>query len=315
MADPERLRKIYEMLDSRAPGQDCPFEVDDLMWLCDQTKEVLKSESTLLSVSIPDGSELDIIGDIHGQFDDMMAGVFQNVQRQKPVSFLFLGDYVDRGANSLETITLLFVMKCNIPDSFHLLRGNHETRDISREYGFLDECRDRYGTDAGEQIWNAFNDVFDWLPLAAIVQGIIFCVHGGISQHLTSWDDIENLERPIKSDLESDLVTDMLWADPSPDNGWRPSERGSGNTFGLPEAQTFLQAFNLLLVCRAHQVVSEGSEFPFAPDRSVVTVFSAPNYCGEINNQSAMMVVDYDSEREDNPIDVVFRYFSAVEQG
>ena len=299
MAAEEVVERLIGQLEGREPGKDCNFSVDDLKQLCERARDVVSQESTLLDVHIEPGTQLCIVGDLHGQYDDIVSPIWgiASGENDAPVKYLFLGDYVDRGPNSIEVITLLLSMKCKDPDAFLLLRGNHETRDISKEYGFYDECKDRYGQDDGEQIWAAFNDVFDFLPLAAIVGDLIFCVHGGISQFLDNARDIAHIQRPIKTEYGSEMLTDLLWADPDPEkSGWAASPRGSGNTFGFDVAADFLERNQLQLVCRAHQVIPAGYEFPFSPEQNVVTVFSAPSYCGEFDNSAAVLLVDSDME-------------------
>jgi serine/threonine-protein phosphatase PP1 catalytic subunit len=202
--------------------------------------------------------------------------------------YLFLGDYYDRGANSIETFVTLLVLKCLYPKNIFLLRGNHETREISEVYGFVDECRQRYT----EDLWENFNEVFDYLPLAAIVNDRVFCVHGGLSKELYSVKLIEKYERPLRIP-ESGLLVDLLWADPLEGiHGFGESERGISYTFGLNIVTRFLKNHGFDLLCRAHQIVPYGFEFPFMPNQSVLTVFSAPNYCEEFENKGAMLMID-----------------------
>ena len=294
-AQEEVIERLIGQLEAREKEKDCDFTQEDLVRLCQTAREIVCQETTLLDVQIEPGTQLCIVGDLHGQYDDVVSPIWgiASEDGDEPVKYLFLGDYVDRGPNSIEVITLLLCMKCKNPDEFLLLRGNHETRDISREYGFLEECKDRYGSVEGEKIWEAFNSVFDYLPLAAIVADAIFCVHGGISQFLDNARDIGQIPRPIATEYENEMLTDLLWADPDPDRpGWAESPRGSGNTFGHDVAVDFLARNQLQLVCRAHQVVPMGYEFPFLPEDKVVTVFSAPSYCREFDNSAAVLVVD-----------------------
>jgi serine/threonine-protein phosphatase PP1 catalytic subunit len=137
-----------------------------------------------------------------------------------------------------------------------------------------------------------FSDVFNCLPIAAIIDDKIFCIHGGISPELTSLDDIRNLTRPIEVPEEG-LLCDLLWADPSTEvDGWDENDRGASVVFGIGPLDEFLQRFGFDLVCRAHQAVMSGYEFPFFPNQSILTLFSAPNYCYEFANKGAIMKVD-----------------------
>lgn len=199
---------------------------------------------------------------------------------------LFLGDYVDRGKQSIETICLLMAFKVRYPENFFVLRGNHECSSINRIYGFYDECRRRYNV----KLWKTFCDVFNCMPVAAIVDEKIFCTHGGLSPELTSMEQIRRIQRPTDVP-DQGLLCDLLWSDPDGEiKGWGENDRGVSFTFGGDIVARFLQRFDLDLVCRAHQVVEDG--YSFFCDRRLVTIFSAPNYCGEFDNAGAMMSVD-----------------------
>ncbi|XP_071692158.1 serine/threonine-protein phosphatase PP1 isozyme 6-like isoform X1 [Rutidosis leptorrhynchoides] len=201
-------------------------------------------------------------------------------------NYLFLGDYVDRGKQSIETICLLLAYKIKYKDNIFLLRGNHECASINRIYGFYDECRRRLSVRA----WKTFGDCFNCLPVAALIDEKILCMHGGLSPDLISLDQIKNIPRPIDVP-DQGLVCDLLWADPDKNvKGWGVNERGVSYVFGADKVSEFLEKHDLDLVCRAHQVVEDGYEF-FA-NRQLVTLFSAPNYCNEFNNDGAMMSVD-----------------------
>ncbi|XP_042398983.1 serine/threonine-protein phosphatase PP1-like isoform X2 [Zingiber officinale] len=196
------------------------------------------------------------------------------------------GDYVDRGKQSLETICLLLAYKIKYPENFFLLRGNHECASINRIYGFYDECKRRFSV----RLWKVFSDCFSCLPLAALIDDKILCMHGGLSPDLSRLEQIKNISRPCDVP-DSGLICDLLWADPGRDvQGWGENDRGVSWTFGADTVIDFLARHDLDLVCRAHQVVEDGYEF-FA-DKQLVTIFSAPNYCGEFDNAGAMMSVD-----------------------
>ena len=228
-----------------------------------------------------------IIGDIHGQYYDLLR-LFQYSGFPPESNYLFLGDYVDRGKQSIETICLLLAYKIKYPENFFILRGNHESASINRIYGFYDECKQRYSV----KLWKTFTDCFNCLPIAAIIDEKIFCCHGGLSPELTDMDLIRNVKRP--TDIpDSGLLCDLLWSDPDKDiTGWGNNERGVSFTFGPDVVARFLEKHDLELICRAHQVVEDGYEF-FAK-RHLVTIFSAPNYCGEFDNAGAIMSIDQD---------------------
>uniref|UniRef100_A0A0E0NSZ0 Serine/threonine-protein phosphatase n=1 Tax=Oryza rufipogon TaxID=4529 RepID=A0A0E0NSZ0_ORYRU len=224
-------------------------------------------------------------GDIHGQYSDLLR-LFEYGGFPPEANYLFLGDYVDRGKQSLETICLLLAYKIKYPENFFLLRGNHECASINRIYGFYDECKRRFNV----RLWKVFTDCFNCLPVAALIDDKILCMHGGLSPDLTHLDEIKSLPRPTDVP-DTGLLCDLLWSDPGKDvQGWGMNDRGVSYTFGADKVSEFLEKHDLDLICRAHQVVEDGYEF-FA-DRQLVTIFSAPNYCGEFDNAGAMMSVD-----------------------
>jgi len=225
-----------------------------------------------------------ILGDVHGQFMDLLR-FFELGGLPPDENYLCLGDYVDRGKQSLETIVLLFALKVKFPDHVFLLRGNHESASINKIYGFYDECKRRYNL----KLWRAFVDVFNSLPPVAVIGSKIFCCHGGPSPNIRSLEDILCIQRPTDVP-DSGVMCDLLWADPEKGlEGWHENDRGVSWTFGPDVVHSFCSEFGLDLIVRAHQVVEDGYEF-FA-NRRLVTIFSAPNYCGEFDNRAAMLHV------------------------
>lgn len=259
----------------------------EIRQLCAGAKEVFMRQPNLLELDAP----IKICGDVHGQYRDLLR-IFDAGGLPPRTRYLFLGDYVDRGDHSIETICLLLAFKLRYPEHLFLLRGNHECASINRIYGFYDECKRRYTL----RLWRIFADCFNCMPVAALVDARILAVHGGISPHLRTLDQIRGLPRPAEVPDEG-LLCDLLWADPAPDDdgrgGWAPNhERGVSCTFAADVLSHFLRANDLDLLCRAHQVVEDG--YRFFADRRLVTVFSAPNYCGEFDNDAAVMTVDAD---------------------
>lgn len=249
--------------------------------VCTAVREVLLSQPTLLEL----GQPVKIVGDIHGQYVDLLR-TFEMCGFPPQANYLFLGDYVDRGKKSLETILLLFCYKLKFPENFFLLRGNHESANVTRVYGFYDECKRRTNI----KIWKTFIDAFNCLPIAAVVANKIFCVHGGLSPSLHHMEDIKRIKRPTDVP-EYGLLNDLLWSDPADmESDWEANERGVSYCFGKKVIQEFLNKNDFDLVCRAHMVVEDGYEF--FQDRVLVTVFSAPNYCGEFDNWGAVMSVN-----------------------
>ncbi|XP_014804233.1 PREDICTED: serine/threonine-protein phosphatase PP1-alpha catalytic subunit [Calidris pugnax] len=263
------------------PGKNVQLTENEIRGLCLKSREIFLSQPILLELEAP----LKICGDIHGQYYDLLR-LFEYGGFPPESNYLFLGDYVDRGKQSLETICLLLAYKIKYPENFFLLRGNHECASINRIYGFYDECKRRYNI----KLWKTFTDCFNCLPIAAIVDEKIFCCHGGLSPDLQSMEQIRRIMRPTDVP-DQGLLCDLLWSDPDKDvQGWGENDRGVSFTFGAEVVAKFLHKHDLDLICRAHQVVEDGYEF-FAK-RQLVTLFSAPNYCGEFDNAGAMMSVD-----------------------
>ena len=196
---------------------------------------------------------------------------------------------MDRGSNSIEILCLLFAYKVKYPDRIFLLRGNHETDAMNQLYGFCDECTRRYSL----FLYYRFSECFKCLPICAVVGTRVLCMHGGLSPHITSLEDIAEVERPCEVPDEG-LVCDLLWSDPKRDQEqpWEPNERCISYTFSEAVVKDFLEKFDLDLICRAHQVVDDGYEF-FA-DMGMLTIFSAPNYAGELDNAGAILSISVD---------------------
>ena len=228
---------------------------------------------------------LHVCGDIHGQYYDLLR-IFEHCGYPGEYNYLFLGDYVDRGKQSLETVCLLLCYKIKYPTKVTLLRGNHESSVTNRIYGFYDECKRRYNV----RIWRSFTDLFNYLPVAAIIDDKILCMHGGLSPELKNLQNIESISRP--TDIpDSGLLCDLLWSDPDKEVlEYDENDRGVSVIFGEKVVEDFNKKNDLDLIIRAHQVVDEGYEF-FAK-RQLITIFSAPNYCGEFDNSAGIMIID-----------------------
>lgn len=214
------------------------------------------------------------------------------------VNYLFLGDFVDRGYHSVETITLLSVLKLRYPSRITLLRGNHESRQITQVYGFFTECQRKFGSG---NVWRYFTDMFDYLTLAAVIDNAIFAIHGGLSPLIVSLDQIRVLDRFQEIPHEGPL-TDLLWSDPDPDKpGWNASQRGAGYLFGSTVVKKFLTTNNFEHITRAHQLCMDGYQVLF--DDQLSTVWSAPNYCYRCGNIASVLEVSDTLDRNFNTFD------------
>jgi len=224
-------------------------------------------------------------GDIHGQFYDLME-LFQVGGDCPGTNYLFMGDFVDRGFYSVETFLLLLALKVRYPDRITLIRGNHESRQITQVYGFYDECLRKYGS---VNVWRYCTEVFDYLSLAAVIDNTVFCVHGGLSPAVSTLDQIRSIDR--KQEVPHDgAMCDLLWSDPEEIEGWGLSPRGAGYLFGGDITTQFNQANKIALIARAHQLVMDGYKRMFGDQ--LVTVWSAPNYCYRCGNVAAILELD-----------------------
>merc|ERR1712007_54210 len=210
---------------------------------------ILVDENNVQPVLLP----VVICGDIPGQFFDLLE-LFNIVGKIPEKNYVFLGDFVDRGYNSVETFELLLLLKIRYPACITLLRGNHESRQITQVYGFYDECLRKYGN---SNVWRFFTDLFDYLPLTALVEKAIFTLHGGLSPQIDTLDQIMALDRVQEVPHEGPMC-DLLWSDPDDRCGWGISPRGAGYTFGQDISEQFNHANGLKLIARAHQLVMEG---------------------------------------------------------
>eukprot|EP00899_Mesostigma_viride_P027752 jgi/Mesvir1/8161/Mv12469-RA.2 len=292
------LKRLLQPREWVAP-QDYSFflNLDQIEELCGMAENFFKQCPNVLQLAAP----IKIFGDLHGQFGDMMR-LFDEYGSPSPagdisyIDYLFLGDYVDRGMFSLETICLLLALKIEHPTNIHLLRGNHEAKDINKIFGFKMECETRLGEHDGKEAWKRFNKVFNWMPLAAMIENKIICMHGGIGRSIERLSDIEELKRPLKMKDGGEKLMDLLWSDPTESDavqGYQANTRGPGLIcFGPDRVIDFCRRNNVQMIVRAHECVMDGFE-RFAQGH-LITVFSATNYCGTANNAGAILVLGRD---------------------
>ncbi|EEY15238.1 serine/threonine-protein phosphatase PP2A-3 catalytic subunit [Verticillium alfalfae VaMs.102] len=231
--------------------------------ICAKTKELLMRESNVVHVRAP----VTVVGDIHGQFYDLIE-IFKIGGWCPDTNYLFLGDYVDRGMFSVETISLLVCLKLRYPDRVHLIRGNHESRGVTQSYGFYTECSRKYGN---ANVWHYFTDMFDFLTLSVVINNDIFCVHGGLSPSIHSIDQIVVIDRFREIPHEGPMA-DLVWL-----------------------SRKFLAVNNMSHILRAHQLCQEG--FQVLYDDRLSTVWSAPNYCYRCGNMASVLEVSDTGER------------------
>ncbi|KAG5187601.1 Metallo-dependent phosphatase-like protein [Tribonema minus] len=239
-----------------------------------------------------------VVGDIHGQYFDLLS----ILRKWRPDhALLFLGDYVDRGAFSCEVMLQLLALKLRHPASVFLLRGNHECSTVSAHFGFKEECKVKYGL----TVYYQFLRCFQALPIAALIRtkiGRIFAAHGGISPDIKTLDELNRIDRFAEPDMEGALC-DILWSDPlNEDEAYKLTDqeykevcvRGCSYMFGYRAVARFLRDNALIFMLRAHEVQEEGFRSHFAAHLhpTVLTVFSAPNYCDRYGNKAAILHVE-----------------------
>lgn len=252
---------------------------------------LLGDEDNLLEVPAP----VTVCGDIHGQYYDLMR-LFEVGGSPETTSYLFLGDYVDRGNFSMECLLYLYSVKLNFPKTVWMLRGNHECKHLTDYFTFKQECLHKYNL----SIYQAALRSFNALPLAAIMNKQFFCVHGGLSPELRTLNDLRRINR-FREPPTRGLMCDLLWADPIENYDddvcnelFVPNTvRGCSYSFTYKAICQFLERNNLLSVIRAHEAQDSGyrmyKKTPTVGFISLLTMFSAPNYLDSYGNKAAIL--------------------------
>ena len=263
------------------PGKQVDIREEEIKFIIDKSLPIIKNQKVLVELDAP----LKICGDIHGQYYDLLR-IFEHCGYPGEYNYLFLGNYVDFGKQSLEVICLLLCYKIKYPERITLLRGNHESSVQNRIYGFYEECKRRYNV----RIWTSFTELFNYLPIAAIIDEKIFCVHGGLSPELKRIEDILKISRP--TDIpDTGLLSDLLKSNPDKDV-LEYDKNDKEILFGEKIVLDFIKKNDLDLIVRGNQMVDDGYEF-FA-QRKLITIFSAPNFCGEYDNCSGILIIEED---------------------
>lgn len=270
--------KIMETLEMEMLPSD-----KDIKFLLNKARDHLIQDPNVIILEPP----IVIIGDIHGQFFDLLE-IFNHTGKCPDVNFVFLGDYVDRGYHGVEVILYLLALKVRYPSKVTLLRGNHETRTMTQVYGFYDECMKKFGSPL---IYGLLMGIFDLLPISAVIGNKLFLVHGGLSPNIKMVSDINRLDRKKEINEGGDIST-LCWSDPDETitTDWEVSPRGSGFLFGENPVKKFIHHNDLDRIVRAHQLCQEGYSQIF--ENTLITIFSAPNYCYQCGNFGATIEVD-----------------------
>ncbi|TPX15165.1 uncharacterized protein E0L32_004723 [Thyridium curvatum] len=266
-------------------------------------KNIVYDEPTMVEMEIPEGTQLTVCGDTHvaGQYFDLMELFRLNGTPSDKHWYLFNGDFVDRGSWSTEIALLLYANKWLRPKQFFLNRGNHETDDMNRAYGFEGECKAKYS----ERVFKLFSESFSALPLATLIGGKYFVLHGGLfSDDNVTLDDIRKIDRhKQRQPGQEGLMMEMLWTDPQKEPGRGPSKRGVGMQFGPDVTKKFCDKNGLEAIIRSHEVRMDGYEEEH--DGKCITVFSAPKYCDMTENRGAYINIGPDYKLH-------FKQFDAV---
>lgn len=274
---------LVELKDLKLPSREV------LINIISTVKMIFQQEVNVLELK----GNFNVFGDIHGQFFDFL-NILENANPN--YKMLFLGDYVDRGYNSVELIIYLMVLKILKKNSVFLLRGNHENRAQTAAYGFKEECIYKYDI----YIYWKICEVFEFFPVAARINETYFCLHGGISPNLSAnW--INGLDRV----QEYNEISCILWGDPSEEiDDFNESQRGAGFIFGKNAIIEFLRKVNCKYLIRSHQLVFNGIEELFS--KRCITVWSAPNYCYKCKNIAAIIIIEETNHS--------YRYFQAASE-
>lgn len=298
--------KKYE--DLKKNNSNVAFDVSLSYKIIDKTIDILKKEPPILQINTKKmKKDFVIVGDVHGNLESILT-IFDIMGHPKNTKYLFLGDYVDRGNNSCEVIILLYSMKCLYPDNIYLLRGNHEFRDINEFYGFKDECISRVKRTingntfpVGKQFFTRVTDSFAHLPICAILNDDIFCVHGGISSLLENRQELLSIQKVgVDHDYNNTIQTELMWNDPIDSTDfYDKSERGVGFVFGREALNSFLKKMKFKLIIRSHQMEDDGYNWPFGESGGILTVFSSIDYCGSPNSAALAVVCNKKNESND----------------
>ena len=251
------------------------MSVEQVLTIISDVKEKIKSQGPVINVI---GDEVYFIGDIHGDirsFNKIKKFLLNMHSNEKAI---FLGDYVDRGGYSLEVSTGLFKLFIEMENQIIFLRGNHESYPVNYLYGFYDELRKRFGGKVGP-LYEAFNDLFSYLPIAAIVNNEVLALHGGIPNTTTNIEDFSNIPKGQK-EISNPTLLQILWNDPSEEiRGWMPSPRGDGiYLFGEEPFRKFMERNGLKFLIRAHSFLLSGYKYFF--DGKLLSLFSPLDYVG-----------------------------------
>jgi len=274
---------IQDLLSSKLPSE------ETLTSVLGKAKAIIEKEANVLQLK----GAFRVVGNINGHFHDLLDIIKLLGQPSESNNYLFLGDLVNRGNHSIESIALAASYKLKYPQNVFILRGKFENEALCPEYGLVKELEKKFPKMQPQH----FYDLFNVLPLAAVVNESIFCVHGGLSESVKSIEDIQKLDRKMATPKEGPMM-DLTWSDPSGDEhvAWKPSTRGVSQIFGVKPVEEFLNHNKLKLIVRSNQFMHSG--FGMHNEQKVLTIFSAPNYCYKSANHGAVLTIHADNNFE-----------------
>ena len=282
---------IYELIEtfSNSSPNEHHFQNDLVISILNSASSIFQKEPIIFNID----SNCVVVGDLHGNFDDLIR-IFQHYGYPPSTRYLFLGDYVDRGKNGFEVFLLLSCMKIKFPKNIFLLRGNHECRSLTTNYGFLQEVLSKKYP---KSVYDGFIDTFIQLPFCAVINDKILCLHGGISPTWHNLNDILTLSKPNEFFTQG-ILTDIVWSDPDfIEEDFGPNFRGTGTVFNSRALKKFLDNNSLSLLIRSHEQCNNGFCWTYSSDNEMksrcLTIFSTSDYCSiEINAAVAFITSD-----------------------
>ena len=256
----------------------------EIIFIINKCKEIISKEDNIQEVSCP----VTVCGSIHGQFFNLLE-LFRLGGRLPYTNYIFLGNYINRGYYSIETLSLLLCLKIRYPKRIHLIRGNQESEQLTQCYGFYDECIRKYGS---PEVWKYFIDLFNNLPLSVLIEDKILCLHSGLSPLINTLDDIRTLDRTQDIDLNEGAISHLLWNKPDDCIGFVPFPKGAGFVFGENVSKEFCRINCLDIIIRSSSCIPTGYEF--LHNNTICSITSCPNFCYRYGNEGAIMEIDED---------------------
>uniref|UniRef100_K3X824 Serine/threonine-protein phosphatase n=1 Tax=Globisporangium ultimum (strain ATCC 200006 / CBS 805.95 / DAOM BR144) TaxID=431595 RepID=K3X824_GLOUD len=313
------LQNAKDMIESCRNGQKIQRPV--IVRVVNEAMALFRKQPNLVEFQVAPANHITVIGDLHGQLDDLLLIFRENGLPSNTNPYLFNGDIVDRGDRGIEITIIIYLFKILYPNHVHVNRGNHEELSITQVFGFMKECEQKYD----HTIFNLFCESFKYLPLATLIDHRVLVVHGGIGRDLlllrefnlldrTGYDLTRYRDKP-KNKIDKEphrkmtIMRDLLWSDPKVTKGWEENKRGAGINYGPDIVQKFMTKNKLSLIVRSHECVPRGFDWPYQEQGMLVTLFSASNYCGKANNLGCFMRIP--SDRQAKP--AFFQYMASAE--